>query len=78
MHRLTDRDEFEHAPARLDSRRLIIPWMVSYLRDGDRVIDIAGGVGTYASVLVRERPAFRLPRPLTGGLRRRPWGTYRG
>jgi SAM-dependent methyltransferase len=56
VHRLTARDEFEHAPSRLDSRRLIIPWMVSHLRDGDRVIDIAGGVGTYASVLVRERP----------------------
>jgi len=29
---------------------------VSHLHDGDRVVDIAGGVGTYASVIVRQRP----------------------
>jgi ubiquinone/menaquinone biosynthesis C-methylase UbiE len=56
VHRLTARDEFDHEPSRIDSKRLNIPWIVSHLRDGDRVIDIAGGVGTYASVIVRQRP----------------------
>jgi SAM-dependent methyltransferase len=56
VHRLTAREEFDHEPSRIDSRRLIIPWIVSHLQDGDRVIDVAGGVGTYASVIVRQRP----------------------
>jgi SAM-dependent methyltransferase len=53
------RDErriFEQLPSRRNAEALIVPWVTSHLRDGARVADIAGGVGTYASRIVRARP----------------------
>jgi SAM-dependent methyltransferase len=49
-----DRRRFEVRPEKLRSVELIVPWIVSRLRPGDRVLDIAGGSGTYASRIVRE------------------------
>jgi len=51
-----DRVRFEVRPEKLRSVELIVPWIVSHLRPGDRVLDIAGGSGTYASRIVRELP----------------------
>ena len=55
VHRLDERLRFPTEPSRINARRLIVPWLVSHLREGDRVVDIAGGVGTYASLISRER-----------------------
>jgi SAM-dependent methyltransferase len=55
-HRLDERLRFPTEPSRLNARKLIVPWILRHLRDGDRMVDIAGGIGTYASILVRERP----------------------
>jgi ubiquinone/menaquinone biosynthesis C-methylase UbiE len=56
VHRLDERLRFPTEPSRINARKLIVPWLASHLRDGDRVVDVAGGIGTYASLLVRERP----------------------
>jgi SAM-dependent methyltransferase len=56
VHRVGERLRFPTEPSRINARKLIVPWIVSHLRDGDRVVDIAGGVGTYASLIARERP----------------------
>ena len=56
VHRLDERLRFPTEPSRLNARRLIVPWVLAHVRDGDRIVDIAGGIGTYASLLVRERP----------------------
>lgn len=56
VHRVDERLRFPTEPSRINARKLIVPWVVSHLRDGDRVVDIAGGVGTYASIIARERP----------------------
>jgi SAM-dependent methyltransferase len=55
VHRLDERFRFPTEPSRINARKLIVPWIVSHLRDGDRVVDVAGGVGTYASLISRER-----------------------
>lgn len=55
VHRLDERLRFPTEPSRINARKLIVPWMVSHLRDGDCVVDIAGGIGTYASLISRER-----------------------
>jgi len=55
VHRLDERLRFPTEPSRINARKLIVPWIVSHLRDGDRIVDIAGGVGTYASLISRER-----------------------
>jgi SAM-dependent methyltransferase len=51
-----ERRVFEQLPSRRSAEALIVPWVTSHLQDGDRVADIAGGAGTYASQLVRARP----------------------
>jgi SAM-dependent methyltransferase len=51
-----ERHVFEQLPSRRNAEGLIVPWVTSHLRDGARVVDIAGGVGTYASRIVRARP----------------------
>ena len=35
---------------------LLVPWVTSCLRPGDRLLDIAGGSGAYASAIVRALP----------------------
>jgi len=51
-----DRRLFEVEPHRRHSLELIVPWVVSSLQPGDRVVDIAGGSGVYASRIVRSLP----------------------
>jgi SAM-dependent methyltransferase len=52
--RLTDRQRFEVSPDKLHALELVVPWIASYLSPGDRVLDVAGGSGVYASRIVRE------------------------
>jgi ubiquinone/menaquinone biosynthesis C-methylase UbiE len=54
--RLTERRRFAEEPSKLHTAELMVPWVVSYLPVGARVIDIAGGAGTYASQIVRRAP----------------------
>jgi SAM-dependent methyltransferase len=56
VHRLDERLRFPNEPSRLNARRLLVPWILANVRDGDRIVDLAGGIGTYASALVREKP----------------------
>jgi SAM-dependent methyltransferase len=56
VHRLDERLRFPTEPSRLNARKLIVPWILGHVHNGDRLVDIAGGIGTYASILVRERP----------------------
>jgi SAM-dependent methyltransferase len=56
VHRLDERLRFPTEPSRRNARKLIVPWILKHVHDGDRLVDIAGGIGTYASILVRERP----------------------
>ena len=51
-----DRRLFELEPHRQHSLEVIVPWVVLALRPGDRVLDIAGGSGAYASRIVRAAP----------------------
>jgi SAM-dependent methyltransferase len=51
--RLSDRQRFEVLPGKIHALELSIPWIVSHLRPGDRVIDIAGGSGVHAGRVVR-------------------------
>ena len=51
-----DRRLFELEPHRQHALELIVPWVVSSLAPGDRVLDIAGGSGAYASRIVRAAP----------------------
>lgn len=54
--RLDERSRYAEAPSKVHAASLLVPWVVSHLRQGDRVIDIAGGAGTYASQIVRAVP----------------------
>jgi SAM-dependent methyltransferase len=51
--RQDERTRFEAEPSKLHTAELLVPWLVSHLRPGDRLVDIAGGAGTYASRIVR-------------------------
>jgi ubiquinone/menaquinone biosynthesis C-methylase UbiE len=51
-----DRARFALEPGKRRTAELIVPWIVSYLREGDRVLDAAGGSGAYASMIVRAAP----------------------
>jgi SAM-dependent methyltransferase len=51
-----DRERFAHEPSKLHTAELLVPWVTSCLRPGDRVLDIAGGSGSYASAIVRALP----------------------
>jgi SAM-dependent methyltransferase len=51
-----ERRVFETIPSRRNAATLIVPWVASHLSPGDRVADIAGGVGTYASLIARTLP----------------------
>ena len=51
-----DRDRFESRPGKIRSLEVIVPWIVARLRPGDRVLDVGGGSGSYASQIVRALP----------------------
>lgn len=51
--RYDERRRFAQEPPKVHAAELLVPWVVRHLRTGDRVIDIAGGAGTYPSDLVR-------------------------
>jgi ubiquinone/menaquinone biosynthesis C-methylase UbiE len=52
-----DRRRFEEMPGKVRMVDLVVSWVVSHLRPGDRVLDVAGGSGAYASRIVRETDA---------------------
>jgi Methyltransferase domain len=51
-----ERRRFAEEPSKVHSARLLVPWVVSHLQTGARVVDIAGGAGAYASQIVRAAP----------------------
>jgi SAM-dependent methyltransferase len=55
-HAEDDRRLFEVEPHRQHAMELIVPWVASSLRPGDRVLDVAGGSGAHASRIVRAAP----------------------
>ena len=52
-HAADDRVRARVEPNRLHSLELVVPWVVSWLAPGARLIDIAGGSGAHASAIVR-------------------------
>jgi SAM-dependent methyltransferase len=54
--RENDRRRFRTEPSKLHTAALLVPWVTSNLRPDDRVLDIAGGSGSYASEIVRATP----------------------
>src|SRR5689334_5547450 len=48
-----DRHRFEEHPSKVFLGEVLVPWVVSALPDGARLLDIAGGSGWYASQIVR-------------------------
>ena len=56
QHRLDERVRFAEQPSKIHAASILVPWVVSHLTPGDRVIDIAGGAGAYASQIVRAAP----------------------
>jgi SAM-dependent methyltransferase len=51
--RAGERHRFRIEPSKIHTSELLVPWIVSHIRPGDRVLDIAGGAGAYASQIVR-------------------------
>jgi SAM-dependent methyltransferase len=51
-----ERRRFDLRPEKLHAVERFVSWAVPYLRAGDRVLDVAGGAGTYASQIVRAVP----------------------
>jgi len=54
--RLSERQRFVQEASKVHASELLVPWIVSHLRAGERMLDIAGGAGTYASQIVRSLP----------------------
>jgi ubiquinone/menaquinone biosynthesis C-methylase UbiE len=54
-HREHDRHRFECGSKAFQAETLV-PWVTSHLEPGARVLDIAGGSGVYASLIVRAAP----------------------
>jgi SAM-dependent methyltransferase len=54
--RQDDRKRFLLEPSKLHTAALLVPWIVSSLGSEDRLLDIAGGSGSYASQIVRAAP----------------------
>ena len=55
-HAEDDRRLFDVEPHRQHAMELIVPWVASALKPGDRVLDVAGGSGAHASRVVRTAP----------------------
>jgi SAM-dependent methyltransferase len=51
-----DRERFAREPSKLHTAELLVPWVTSCLRPGDKLLDVAGGSGSYASAMVRAVP----------------------
>jgi hypothetical protein len=47
--RADDRRRFEEQPSKAFLAETLVPWVVSALEPGARLLDIAGGSGAYAS-----------------------------
>jgi SAM-dependent methyltransferase len=54
-HRLDERQRFLVEPSRRSAERLLVPWVVSHLREGSSLVDIGGGAGTYGSLIAQAR-----------------------
>jgi SAM-dependent methyltransferase len=48
-----ERSRFQVDPSKLHTAGLLVPWVLAALNPGDRVLDVAGGAGSYASEIVR-------------------------
>lgn len=48
-----ERERFKTEPSKVRTAEALVPWIVSNVDAGARVLDIAGGAGTYASEIVR-------------------------
>jgi demethylmenaquinone methyltransferase/2-methoxy-6-polyprenyl-1,4-benzoquinol methylase len=55
--RENDRARFASEASKLHTAAMLVPWVAAFLRPGDRVLDIAGGSGSYASEIVRAAQA---------------------
>ena len=51
-----DRSRFRTEPSKLHTAALLVPWVASHLTPDDRLLDIAGGSGSYASEIARAAP----------------------
>ena len=51
-----DRHRFDDEPSKVHLRETLVPWIVSHVEPGARVLDIGGGSGVYASAIVRAAP----------------------
>jgi SAM-dependent methyltransferase len=48
-----DRRRFEEQPTKVHLNETIVPWVVSHVAPGARILDVGGGSGVYASGIVR-------------------------
>jgi SAM-dependent methyltransferase len=51
-----DRRRFVEHPSKVFLSERLVPWVAAGVPDGGRILDIAGGSGTYASGIVRAAP----------------------
>jgi len=51
--RENERGRFRTEPSKVRTGEVLVPWIVSNVSAGARILDIAGGAGTYASTIVR-------------------------
>jgi SAM-dependent methyltransferase len=51
-----DRHRFDDEPSKIHLRETLVPWVVSHVEPGARILDIGGGSGVYASGIVRAAP----------------------
>jgi len=51
-----DRQRFEEEPSKVHLTETLVPWIVSHVEPGARILDIGGGSGYYASQIVRTAP----------------------
>lgn len=55
--RSDERRRFAHEPSKMHTAELLVPWVAAALDPDDRLLDIAGGAGTYASEIARRTGA---------------------
>jgi SAM-dependent methyltransferase len=51
-----DRHRFGEEPSKVHLRETLVPWIVSHVAPGARILDSGGGSGVYASEIVRAAP----------------------